>query len=327
MSRQGKSREKTYTNIKDFWRSEASEWGNTPQVTIRDYFFRNHELHTLLTLIPRCMRLLDIGCGTGFGTLVLSPRADYVLGVDYDQTMIEWAKRARDDIYYRMEQSKKLRMLYQMGIEEYSNVEFSVGDLLDLKLVENDFDVITGQRILINIPTEIEQFAALENLRRCAGNKSKLILIEATLQGHERTDNYRKGFDLPPLEKYWHNNYIVESHFDRWNDCGWKVVNTLSFETYTLLSKVLYPVAVGQENCKFLSGANEAACEVASIFRSKSAAEEIGMDKMLKMYVDRVTGYDEYEGNLINKYLQGINNDFPDWTNLGHQRIIIAEAS
>ncbi len=327
MSRQGKTQERMYENIKNFWSSEAAEWGETPQVTIRDYFFRNHELHTLLTVIPKCKRLLDIGCGTGFGTLTFAPRTEYALGIDYDETMIEWAQRAKDDRDYRESQSRNLKMLYHMGSEEYPNVQFSVGDILDLRLGKNSFDVITGQRILINIPTEREQFQALENLRRYAHNESWLILVEATLQGHERTDRYRQGFDLPPLEKYWHNNYIDESHYDRWSDHGWKVVNTLCFETYMLLSKVLYPAAVGQENCEFLSGANEAASEMASIFRTKASVEEIGINEMLRMYTDRIFGYDESEGKQIRQFFSNIKTDLPDWIHLGHQQMIIARAS
>jgi hypothetical protein len=53
MSRQGEQREGTYENIREFWDVEAADIGRTPQVTIRDHYFRLHELQTLLTVIPQ----------------------------------------------------------------------------------------------------------------------------------------------------------------------------------------------------------------------------------------------------------------------------------
>lgn len=72
MSRQGTPRTRTYENVRAFWEVEAADIGSSPEVTIRDFYFRIHELQTLLPLIPRNARLLDAGCGTGFGTLALA---------------------------------------------------------------------------------------------------------------------------------------------------------------------------------------------------------------------------------------------------------------
>lgn len=327
MSRQGQPREKTYENIKKFWESEAAEWGESPQVTIRDHFCRNHELHTLLSMIPRAKRLLDAGCGTGFGTLILSQRADYTLGVDYSKSMVQWAVRAKNDRLYRVQQARKLKLFYDMEIRDDRQVDFVVGDVLNLDLDFNDFDVVTGQRILINLPTHQNQMRALENLRRHSSDNAWLFLTEATLQGHERTDEYRQKFGLPILEKYWHNNYVDESRYDDWADHGWCVVRTHSLETYMLLSKVIYPAAVGPENCIFLSGANEAACQIANIFRTKAAAQEIDIASMLQMYVERVERYDRFEGKALRQWVEKYSDSLPNWENLGHQQIIVAKSS
>ena len=73
MSRQGEHRTPTRTNIEAFWNAEAAQLGESPQVTIRDHYFRLHELHTILPVIPHNSRLMDVGCGTGFGTMVNLP--------------------------------------------------------------------------------------------------------------------------------------------------------------------------------------------------------------------------------------------------------------
>lgn len=308
MSKQGKFRKKTYENIKEFWESEAKLWGKSPQVTIRDFFFRNHELTTLVSIIPKVSRLLDIGCGNGFGTLVLSQKAKYTLGIDYSKTMIKWANKAKGN-------SKLFTR---------NTVDFIVSDVLNPDLTQNSFDVITGQRILINLPTEKLQMKALQNIRNYIKKNGLLILVEATNQGHQITDTYRKKFDLPILEKYWHNNYIDE-HYQKWNIYGWTVVQVLSFETYALLSKVIYPAACGEKNCIFLSKANKAAAEIANIFRTKKAADEIGLDNLLNMYTNLVTKYDKINGQLITKWVSKNVTKITDWTGLGHQKLIIAK--
>jgi SAM-dependent methyltransferase len=326
MSRQGLEREKNYKNIKDFWESEAAEWGDCPQVTIRDHFFRNHELQTLLSVVPRCKRLLDVGCGTGFGTLILSQRAEHGIGLDYSENMIKWAIRARDDRKYRMHQAHKYRLPYDMETGDYRQVDFYVADILKLDFEFNDIEVVTGQRILINLPTHEDQMIALEQLRKHCSDESWLILTEPTLEGHSRTDKYREQFGLPILEKYWHNCYVDESRFDEWIEHGWRIVQLLSFETYMFLSKVIYPAAVGPQNCEFLSGANEAACEIANVFRTKAGAEEIGIPSMLGLYAERAELYNETEGKAIRQWIEKHCDSLPNWEKLGHQHLIIAKA-
>ncbi|MHC4748845.1 MAG: class I SAM-dependent methyltransferase [Planctomycetota bacterium] len=326
MSRQGQQREKNYDNIKEFWESEAAEWGDSPQVTIRDHFFRNHELQTLLSVVPRCKRLLDVGCGTGFGTLILSQRAEYGVGVDYSESMIEWAIRARDDRKYRTHQAHKYKLPYAMEVGAYHQVDFRVADILKLDLELKDFEVVTGQRILINLPTHGDQMIALEQLRRHCSDESCLFLTEPTLEGHSQTDRYREQFGLPILEKYWHNNYVNESRYDEWIEHGWRVVHTLSFETYMLLSKVIYPAAVGPQNCEFLSGANEAACEIANVFRTRTSATEIGIPSMLEIYAERTEQYNASEGKAIRQWIEKHCGSLPNWEKLGHQQLIVAKA-
>ncbi|MGA8807485.1 MAG: class I SAM-dependent methyltransferase [Thermoanaerobaculia bacterium] len=326
MSRQGQQREKTYDNIRNFWEAEAAEIGNTPQVTIRDHYFRIHELQTLLTVIPASSNLLDVGCGTGFGTLALARRGRRVVGTDYSQEMIRWANRLIDDPAYRTEIATQLSPLWPLDAGD-RQIEFHVGNIVDLHLPAPPFDTITGQRILINLPTHADQMLALQNLRRVATDDATLILVEATLQGHAATDAYRQALGLPSLEKYWHNCYVDESKYDEWPQHGWTVQQTLSFDTYMLLSKVVYPAACGPEKCAFLSGANQAAMEIATLFRTRFAAAEIGERALLNAYTERVAKYDKKEAADIEAWVGKHGDRLPDWSRLGHQRLVVARAT
>jgi SAM-dependent methyltransferase len=323
VARQGKPRPRTLENIRAFWEAEAAEIGATPEVTIRDYCFRIHELHTLLPLVPRNARLLDAGCGTGFGTLVLCHRTGYALGFDCAPSMVTWARRLRDDEAHRRRLGRLFSPIWPLSPAGPSNLEFREADVLSLDLPEPPFDLVNAQRLLINLPTFADQLAALRRLRRHVGSDGLLTLGETTLQGYERTDAYRARFGLPPLERYWHNLYVDEERFDEWREAGWAVERVFSFETYMLLSKVVYPAACGPDNCAFLSGANAAAMELACLFRSRAAAVEIGDEQLLRLYVSRVRCYDPVAAESIGHWVQQHGARLPEWGGLGHQRLIL----
>jgi SAM-dependent methyltransferase len=293
-------------------------------VTIRDFCFRIHELHTLLPLVRRDARLLDAGCGTGFGTLALSRRARYVLGIDYSATMVEWATRLQTDSAHRARLSRALSPLWELPEPDRETVAFRHADVLALDVSEGPFDVVNCQRLLINLPTAADQIAALRQLRGQVVDDGLLIVGETTLQGYERTDGYRARFGLPALERYWHNLYVDESRFADWREAGWHVERVLGFDTYMLLSKVVYPAACGAGNCTFLSGANTAAMELACLFRTWAAAREVGDEQLLGLYVDRVRRYDPAEGAAIARWADRHASELPEWSRLGHQRLILA---
>jgi SAM-dependent methyltransferase len=326
MARQGAARRRTTANIRAFWEGEAAELGQSPQITIRDLCFRIHELDTLLPLIPSTPRLLDAGCGNGLGTLVLCRRAQHVAAVDSSPGMIALARRLQTDSAYRMRMSAAVDAPWPLTAPEEGRVEFVLGDVLDLELSLPPFDVITAQRLLINLPSEADQRSALRGLRRHAGRAGLLVLGETTEQGYARTDAYRARYGLSNLERHWHNLYLDEQRLSDWPEDGWRVERVLGFETYMLLSKVVYPAACGEARCQFLSAANVAAMEMACLFRTRHAVDEIGPDAFFKAYADRVTGYDAALGAEIAAWIARHAASLPDWRDLGHQRLIVARA-
>lgn len=324
MSRQGKKRDKNFDNIKTFWEKEANEWGQKPQVTIRDHYFRLHEINILINLIPYCTTLLDIGCGTGFQTIFFSKKANKTLGIDYSDNMIKWAQNLINDEKYRDKIFKKYGL--DGNIQIPNELNFETGDILNLNLNITNFDVITGQRILINLPSHQDQMKALKNLWNYATKGALLILTEATMQGHQRTDKYRQSFGLSKLEKYWHNNYVDESKYNDWINYGWSVKKLLNFDTYMLLSKVIYPAACGETNCTFLSGVNKASMEMANLFRTKQSIDEIGFESFFELFFEKIKNYDNKHFKPIKNWVFKNQKNISNWESLGHQRLIIAEA-
>lgn len=326
MARQGEPREPTVENIRRFWEGEAAALGDTPQVTIRDLFFRLHEIETLIPLVPDQSSLLDAGCGTGFGTLLFAQRTRRAVGVDYSEGMLGRARRLLSDDEQRRRLSSAYLRLRNLPDTRPPGVEFHLGDVERLDLGPERFDVITTQRLLINLPSRDRQRRALACLRDHAAPGAALLVAETTLQGYVRSDALRARFGLDPLERHWHNLYLDEGDLPGWTSLGWKVDAVVGFETYLFLSKVLYPAACGVDKVRFLSGANAAAMEIAGAFRTRHSSAEIGDGALLELWTDRIRRHDPREAEVVAEWLRRHGGELDDWTGMGHQRLVLGRA-
>jgi ubiquinone/menaquinone biosynthesis C-methylase UbiE len=92
--------------------------------------------HNLLLsqLPPQCESALEIGCGTGIFTRRMAATTKRVIGLDLSPEMIRLAR----------ERSVK-----------HANIEYLLGDLLELSLPEESFDCVVSIATLHHLPTEL----------------------------------------------------------------------------------------------------------------------------------------------------------------------------
>src|SRR5882762_11395571 len=128
MSRQGASQERTLHNVKTFWNKEATEWGDNPQVTIRDHYFRLLSLRLICELLKGRNKALDLGMGTGFSTLFYSAQVKEIVGVDYAEAMVASARRFLDDSEYFAESMRRFAPDGAPAVG--SNIRFEEGNIL-----------------------------------------------------------------------------------------------------------------------------------------------------------------------------------------------------
>ena len=97
----------------------------------------NHNAHYhryLINRIPeQCRHILEIGCGTGEFSRLLTQRAERVLAIDLSPQMIRLAK----------ERSKL-----------YPNIDFIEGDVMTYQLPDNQFDCIATLTTIHHLPVE-----------------------------------------------------------------------------------------------------------------------------------------------------------------------------
>lgn len=81
-------------------------------------------------LDPRRAKVLDIGCSTGILTHHYAGIFGHVVGVDIDDGAVEWAQKNR----------------------AADNIEYRVGDSMDLPFTTDEFDVVTCTHIYEHVP-------------------------------------------------------------------------------------------------------------------------------------------------------------------------------
>lgn len=317
-------KQRTFENVKEFWDQEASLKGAKPVATIRDHFFRIHELNILNSLIPAGSAVLDVGCGTGFGTAILNSKASKTLGIDYSAEMIKWADKIITDESYKKNLYDELG--YDLEVET-DHLEFKTQDALTPLPEQKTYNIITAQRVLINMVDHEAQLELLKNLKNYADSNTTFLLVEATLQGHENTNKIRNKFGISDLERYWRNCYVDEDRLSDWEKLGLEIKETITFDTYMLFSKVIYPAACGEDNCQFISGANKAAMEIANKYQTKEDVLKIGLEEVMNEFLDKLKSYDQDEHDKINNWLKDnlekIKNT--NWQGLGHQKLFICK--
>lgn len=83
-------------------------------------------------LIKKTDRLLEVGCGSGLGSIFLSQHCEHVTGLDVKSTEIEEAR----------------------SINRRKNIEFKVDDFFNLNNIEQKYDVVVALDVIEHMPVE-----------------------------------------------------------------------------------------------------------------------------------------------------------------------------
>ena len=127
-------------------------------------FVKSHPQYPKFIWKPK---IVDVGCGGGFGSNILSQEADFVWGIDIDEESIKWAKdvftRHKNNIYYN------------------SQLTFEVIDVLTEPREIMKFDIV----VCIETIEHINEYQKLLNFikKLCKTNKRGEYLepLDATL--------------------------------------------------------------------------------------------------------------------------------------------------
>ncbi len=139
----------------------------------------------------RGMKVLDIGCGTGYGTYMMSGYAQSVTGVDIDKDAIDHAK------------------------ENYgaTNPSFAVADIRDLPFADGDFDACVCFEVIEHIENPDTLVQQASRVLKPSG-----MLIVSTPNGAVRTSSQRNPYHVNEFRLGELRELLRESFpSDKWN--------------------------------------------------------------------------------------------------------------
>jgi len=213
--------------IKEHYIKEANKMGTSNQSTMKDINIRNKEVEMILNklslLSNENTKVLELGCGNGATAEIISQKLTLELtAVDFCEEFIDLAKQ---------------RNLKQ--------VNFIVGNVSDLCLENESFDMIFTERCLINLNSWEDQKKSLCEIRRVLKKGGYVLLLEGFSDGMRNLNDARESVGLDIIPEPFHNRFFEREHFVKFIEKDYKILSSLREEcflsSYYFGSKVLYP--------------------------------------------------------------------------------------
>jgi len=201
-----------------------------------------HELETnsLIKHISPSDKVLDVGCGSGCSSFIISNHCSEIIGVDYAKELIKKAKNKR----------------------KISNLKFQEGDITNLNFEDKTFDKVMTQRVLINLATIENQLIAIKEIHRVLKDDGIFLMLETNKQGLKNLNKVRETFKLDPIIPPWHNLPIDESmFFDQTSDL-FECISQINFGNYFFLTRIIHPILVYPEKPSYTNKINRVAFEI-----------------------------------------------------------------
>ena len=222
------SQKLTLEEIRDFWRRQAVQHGQSPNVSWSDHRVIEMEIRELVRRLDDGDRVLDVGCANGYSTIQLaSQRAIEIRGLDYLPEMIE---RARGS-------------LQSLSSSMPGKVEFDVGSIMAIPEPSSAYDKLISIRVVINLGEWSNQRIALRECARVLKPGGVLLLSEPTIQGWSKLNDLRREWDLPDIPMPAFNTYLDEQEVTEFMAEELELLELVNFaSTYFVGTRVLKPL-------------------------------------------------------------------------------------
>lgn len=186
--------------IKEYWENQAKTFKGSHEASWGDNFMIDLEIETIGKHIKDGDQVLDIGCANGYSTFhqLRNHKIKSMHGVDFAENMITEANKAKKE---------------QKNGDE---INFEVGDILNLRFDDNSFDVVYTTRVVINLPNWELQLRAIDECLRVTKPKGRVIFSEAFWEPLVLLNAMRMVKQLPPLVEHDFNRYIKKSSLEEY---------------------------------------------------------------------------------------------------------------
>jgi ubiquinone/menaquinone biosynthesis C-methylase UbiE len=195
-----------------------------------DIIAKKLEIEALANYVRDGYRILDFGCGNGVTALELASRFNVdVYGIDYSEEMIGAARELAS------------------GVELQGAVRFRVGDVSSLNSINERFDLIYTERVIINLRDWKEQSQAITLLTGLLLPGGAYAMCENSQDGLEMVNSLRSCLHLPKITPPWHNRYLKDDELESFAIPGVTLENINYYSsTYYFLSRVINAALAAQ---------------------------------------------------------------------------------
>jgi SAM-dependent methyltransferase len=209
-----------------------------------DVFQREMEFDYVCQYLEPGTRLLEVGCGNGFSTDRFRAHVAHVDAFDYAENMVERARNAFGE----------------------TNNRFIHDNVLDPKHLDSEYDAVVCVRVLINLADLDEQLLAIRNIASHTRTSGRLILAEGFTDGFEELNELRRRIGLSPLKQASINTYSAYEQLRPTLEDLFELEETFHLGAYDYLTRVLYPLVVGENNATHNKNFSERCSELARAF-------------------------------------------------------------
>lgn len=190
---------KTNDFIKRTWDNQATKHKDSHWASWGDHFAIQLEIDNITKYIRNNNYVLDVGCANGFASIEQTKRKNITIeGIDFSEKMIEYANKNKAEL------------------NNYSDINFKVGDIREIEFNDNTFDLTYTTRVLINLPTWEEQILGIQECLRVTKPGGIIVLSEAFWEPLVLINALRALKNLKPLVEHDFNRYIKKEKLEEY---------------------------------------------------------------------------------------------------------------
>jgi len=220
--------------------------------TACDFNLRELEITFALEYIHDGDRVLDVGCGPGVALRAYaSQRVIGAFGIDYAVNMVSFARRRTKDV--------------TPGLD----ITFRQADVVALPFEDGYFNVVTSSRCLMALLDWDLQQKALVEIHRVLKPDGRLVLMEGTLDGLERLNDYRRRFGLPEISADGSDRLLTRKFREKEliDFCAsyYTLERTQRFGMYYFLTRIVQPLLVAPASPRYDHPLNTVARQIARV--------------------------------------------------------------
>jgi ubiquinone/menaquinone biosynthesis C-methylase UbiE len=216
--------------IFEFWTQQATSHQQSPSASWSDQSVIEMEIQAIANYLTDGDKVLDVGCANGYSSINFARDKKIILrGLDYIPQMIEYAN---------LHLSKVRHLLT-------GQAEFAVGDITALEEPSNTYDKVVVIRVVINLGDWENQIKGLRECIRVLKPGGTLLLSEATVQGWQNLNHFRREWQLPDIPMPPFNTYLDQDKVIEVVSPDLQLVELVNFaSTYYVGTRVLKPLFI-----------------------------------------------------------------------------------